>query len=232
VRQRRVVGSATVCLLALHPSKPELLAASVGDSGFLVLRARQSEAARMGTLGRRGPARDTSAARGYQVAFRSPQQLRSFNAPFQLGLADEASDDGPPDSRFETPQDAALMRVPVLAGDVVVIATDGLFDNMEEEAIVELVDESEGEGTAALAERLARRAQELSLDRNVDSPFALLAKENDILWGGGRPDDITVVVCSVTDRSERSAAASSNDPRGSRKSHTPPLTCGPGPPPV
>ena len=44
-------------------------------------------------------------------------------------------------------------------------------------------------------------AQELSLDRDVDSPFATLAKENDILWGGGRPDDITVVVSTVVDTS-------------------------------
>ena len=32
----------------------------------------------------------------------------------------------------ETPEDSALMRVPVQAGDVIVLATDGLFDNMNE----------------------------------------------------------------------------------------------------
>ena len=66
---------------------------------------------------------------------------------------------------------------------------------------------------------LASRAQELSLDSTVDSPFALLAKDNDILWGGGRPDDITVIVSRVVD---------------TRVSEKPPAfaaVAGPGPPP-
>ncbi len=36
----------------------------------------------------------------------------------------------------------------------------------------------------------------------TDSPFALLAKDNDIMWGGGRPDDITVIVATVVDTHE------------------------------
>ena len=34
----QIVGSSTACLVALHPYKAELLAANVGDSGFLLLR--------------------------------------------------------------------------------------------------------------------------------------------------------------------------------------------------
>ena len=52
-------------------------------------------------------------------------------------------------------------------------------------------------GCEELACRLAERARELSLDDAVDSPFAILAKENDIMWGGGMPDDITVVAARV-----------------------------------
>ena len=50
----------------------------------------------------------------------------------------------------------------------------------------------------ALCQKLAHRAQELSVDTSIDSPFARLAKENDILWSGGIPDDLTVVVSRVT----------------------------------
>ena len=32
------IGSATACLVALHPMKSELLAANVGDSGFIIIR--------------------------------------------------------------------------------------------------------------------------------------------------------------------------------------------------
>ncbi len=66
--------------------------------------------------------------------------------------------------------------------------------------IVELVGnwESKGGSLSALAENLVRSARTLSLDDSRDSPFALLAKENDIMWGGGMPDDTTVVVVKVT----------------------------------
>lgn len=37
------------------------------------------------------------------------------------------------------------------------------------------------------------------MDKSRDSPFALLAKDNDILWSGGIPDDVTVVAGLVTD---------------------------------
>ena len=64
-----------------------------------------------------------------------------------------------------------------------------------------------GAPVQAIAQRLAHRALALSLDSDVDSPFATLAKENDILWGGGRPDDITVIVSRVVDPTETPAAA-------------------------
>ena len=110
----------------------------MGDSGFLIIRrtpdARSSFAEPRGTLDAMGGARAAGAAgtgSTYHVAFRSPQQLRAFNAPFQLGRAPDM-EAGEPDARFETPHDAALVRVPIKGGDLVVLATDGLFDNMPE----------------------------------------------------------------------------------------------------
>ena len=48
-----------------------------------------------------------------------------------------------------------------------------------------------------LAIEIVEKAREMSLDKNRDSPFALLAKENDIMWGGGMPDDTSVLVARV-----------------------------------
>ena len=209
------VGSSTACLVSLHHHKEELLAANVGDSGFLILRRNET----LGSSGRGGgggggslavsgtlDAYAGSAGSGgsHHVAFRSPQQLRAFNAPFQLGRAPDVAA-GEPDDRFETPHDAALVRVPIRGGDVIVLATDGLFDNMPESAVLDVFDEHGEAAEEELARQLATRAQELSLDKTVDSPFATLAKENDILWGGGRPDDITIIVSSVVDTSAASA---------------------------
>ncbi len=90
----------------------------------------------------------------------------------------------------------------VMPGDIVILATDGLFDNMDLDEIVREVAVWEQSDRVselvALAEQLVQKARLLSLDKNKDSPFALLAKENDIMWGGGMPDDTTVVVARVT----------------------------------
>ncbi len=205
LQDAHIVGSCTVCLVSLHPFKSELLAANVGDSGFLILRnpshgkSAPSEPRRsIGTLDAFGAAESSNA---HKVAFRSPQQLRAFNAPYQLGRAPDSPTDKP-DDRFETPHDASLVRVPIRTGDIIVMATDGLFDNMPETEVLEVV-EAHADGTEEeMARALAMRAQELSLDSDVDSPFALLAKDNDIMWGGGRPDDITVIVSRVVDTVE------------------------------
>lgn len=50
---------------------------------------------------------------------------------------------------------------------------------------------------------LVEKAREVSIDTNRDSPFAVLAKENDVMWGGGMPDDTsvgTVYKCCVYDK--------------------------------
>jgi protein phosphatase PTC7 len=51
-----------------------------------------------------------------------------------------------------------------------------------------------------LAERLVKKARENSLDSSLDSPFAILAKENDIMWSGGMPDDCIVIAMHVVGR--------------------------------
>jgi hypothetical protein len=46
-----------------------------------------------------------------------------------------------------------------------------------------------------LSQALCKRARENSLNSEVDSPFAILAKENDIMWSGGMPNECTVIAC-------------------------------------
>ncbi len=95
------------------------------------------------------------------------------------------------------------------------LATDGLYDNLDLTEIVEEVAKWETEHFSSegsdirlpdsqgnilmqkLAEKLVNVAREVSLDNSRDSPFAILAKENDIMWGGGMPDDTTVIVARV-----------------------------------
>jgi len=109
------------------------------------------------------------------------------------------------------------------------MATDGLFDNVDTDDIASIALEWEqqngfirggdisarerrwrmgnsltvlsAERVDELAQKLVKRARENSLNPAIDSPFAILAKENDIMWSGGMPDDCTVIVLHVVGRS-------------------------------
>ena len=96
------------------------------------------------------------------------------------------------------------MHIPVAAGDLVrheyrcrwsyvaqvILATDGLFDNMDEEMMLELIHRWHGDrdnrhrpsSSEELAQQLVDKALELSLDKSIDSPFATLAKEKSPSW--------------------------------------------------
>ena len=69
----------------------------------------------------------------------------------------------------------------------------------ESELLTIVVSEPE---VSTLAHALADRAYVLSTQKERDSPFARLAKENDILWSGGMPDDITIIVSRVMQKQE------------------------------
>ncbi|KAF1336805.1 Phosphatase ptc7 family protein, partial [Globisporangium splendens] len=222
VLQKEIVGSATACVIALDPQACELHAVNLGDSGFLIIRDKKSDretARQRGTLDGslmrkiRDRERDLTPAgrrKGAHVSYRSPQQLHYFNCPFQLGfvgpdlrsdvtkdLTTTSSLPTPMNEKplFETPDNGVRLRVPVLEGDLIILATDGLFDNVDEEVLLEIVS-SEPE-LEAMTKQLVQKAYDLSLDRMRDSPFARLAKENDLLWGGGMPDDITIIAARV-----------------------------------
>jgi len=180
------VGSSTICIVSLKGGSQRLHAVNVGDSGFLVLRDVSKDRRNLGTMFRRSVGRQAC------IVFRSTQQLHDFNWPVQIGRALDGDT-----SHFDTIQQAEVIDTDVQEGDIVVLATDGLFDNVSEDEIINLVDFDETD-VNEIAQRLAQRAFDLSLDRMTDSPFAILAKDHNIMWGGGRPDDITVVVARVS----------------------------------
>ncbi len=206
IQTERVTGSSTALIGGLDHAYNQFATANLGDSGALVLR-KATTSSGLGTM---------DVARGgelgaWDVVFRTGQQLRSFNQPYQLGYADGASSgEG---EAFDRPESADVARTPVQEGDILVLASDGLFDNMHEDELLQVVEnwedkwgdeaaQGQGSGTDDCMERLASaladRAFEFSMDRGRDGPFAQLAKENDILWShGGRLDDITVLCARV-----------------------------------
>lgn len=95
-----------------------------------------------------------------------------------------------------------LATMPVAAGDILFLGSDGLFDNLSEgeaaEEVAAALAEAGGRAQpAALARRLAFLAFRWSLDKRRETPFSLGAREAfDMVYSGGKADDVTVV-CAV-----------------------------------
>ncbi|KAK9827711.1 hypothetical protein WJX81_003442 [Elliptochloris bilobata] len=122
--------------------------------------------------------------------YRSTLQEHSFGCPYQLGHFPNA----------DRGDAAMLMTLPVAPGDMVVLGSDGLWDNLADDALVDAVAEGRArrEGAPALARRLAGEAFQKSLDRESESPYSLGASEAfDMVYSGGKRDDITVLVALV-----------------------------------
>eukprot|EP00850_Spirogloea_muscicola_P004090 SM000017S02830 [mRNA] locus=s17:525356:526611:- [translate_table: standard] len=126
-----------------------------------------------------------------RTLFKSPSQQHGFNFPFQLGS------DG-----SDSPQSAQVFEVPVAAGDVLVVGTDGLFDNVYDTELNSVVVHSSraGSGPAETAQRIAALARVRAADRLRQTPFSRAAQDAGFRYYGGKMDDITVVVSYIGTR--------------------------------
>ncbi|KAF8692926.1 hypothetical protein HU200_039286 [Digitaria exilis] len=128
---------------------------------------------------------------------RSRPQQHYFNCPYQLsserdGSADEVAD-------------AEVGEVPAKEGDVVVVATDGLFDNVTDDELERIVrmGTTLGFSPTNMAEVMAGFAFEAARCSNRDTPYSVMGRrepETDF-FTGGKPDDITVVVAYIVSSS-------------------------------
>jgi protein phosphatase PTC7 len=216
VKADNIIGSTTACIALFDGHRHQLHFSNLGDSGLIVMRHIDSDVA--GALRREKQTPRAERTSDLRLAFVSQQQLRSFNHPFQLGWTGEEIPEGEKSS-FKAARDACTSSVHVRRGDLIVLATDGLFDNVDAEEICSIcldweqrngfirfgdvvarerrwsmgnsLTQISAERIDDLAQALCQRARENSLNTELDSPFAILAKENDIMWSGGMPDDCT-----------------------------------------
>lgn len=180
-------------MLILNRETSTVYTANIGDSGFIVIRKGE-------------------------IVHKSEEQQHYFNTPFQLSLP-------PPGNQnrvlSDSPESADRNSFPVEDGDVILVATDGVFDNVPKKLLLETLREVEGEKDAVklqmTANSIALMARSLSFDSDFMSPFAINARKNHINTigelseissraevynknfsvQGGKPDDITVVLATV-----------------------------------
>lgn len=119
------------------------------------------------------------------MIFRTREQQHYFNCPLQIG------------SSRDTPDDADQVKLPLQLGDVLVIATDGLFDNVSAERIVELTVQGRDMPPEELVRVIAEEASRAANDPNAETPFAEGAQKAGQSWQGGKLDDITVIIARV-----------------------------------
>lgn len=125
------------------------------------------------------------------AVFKSPSQQHGFNFPYQLDC----------NNAGDSPSSAMVFKITVAPGDVLIVGTDGLFDNLYDEDISGVVFEAMGAGLGPLmtAQRIAELAQLRAMDQTKSSPFSDGAREAGFDYHGGKLDDITVVVSYITE---------------------------------
>nr|XP_028963142.1 probable protein phosphatase 2C 71 isoform X2 [Malus domestica] len=119
---------------------------------------------------------------------KSSPMVHEFNFPVRV----ESGDD--PSKLLEK------YRIDLDVGDVVVTATDGLFNNLYEQEITSVVSKSLQTGLELqdIAEVLATSAQELGQSKSTRSPFADAAKAHGYAgYSGGKLDDVVVILSCV-----------------------------------
>jgi len=169
-----IIGSSTACLMMLSHRDLKLYTANIGDSGFLVVR-------------------------GGEVVHRSHEQQHYFNTPFQLSLP-------PTELQSEVlsdqPESADSYEFSVEDGDVILVATDGIFDNVPDRLLVQEMDKvwqcKDEKRLQQCANSIALMARRLSKDPKFLSPFSVNALAAGLEAEGGKPDDITVLLATVS----------------------------------
>ncbi|RCH79019.1 hypothetical protein CU098_006373, partial [Rhizopus stolonifer] len=177
--------------------KPDPVQGIVGSTTACIVILCQDEL-RIANLGDCG----VSVIRANDYIFRSEEQQHSFNFPYQLGTAS-----------FDSPTDAQQFTVKIEEGDIIILGSDGLFDNLYDDEILEEVqncmdqqmtgaDKEEGHKACmnkmtpqSISDTLALRARIVSEDPdNPSSPFQVRAMHEGLYYQGGKADDISVLV--------------------------------------
>eukprot|EP00127_Corallochytrium_limacisporum_P000207 Clim_evm24s7 gene=Clim_evmTU24s7 len=164
-------GSSTATIAAIDKTNGVLKCANLGDSGILVLR-------------------------GDDVVMRTSEQQHIFNVPYQLAVMPESMSPG---AIINYPDEADLYEFDLVNDDVVVLATDGIFDNMYDDDVVEALSDAALESSEDMSKELVNRSIIFAQDDRRLSPFAKQARMYGHRMTGGKMDDMTAVISRVKD---------------------------------
>ncbi|KAI3667794.1 hypothetical protein L6452_42863 [Arctium lappa] len=131
-----------------------------------------------------------------QIIFSTFPQEHYFDCPYQLSS----------EAVSQTYLDATVTSIDSMKGDIIVMGSDGLFDNVFDHEILSTI--AKHKDVTETAKVLADLAYKHSVDFYFDSPYSIEARTRgfDVPWWkkvlgqkltGGKMDDITVIVGEV-----------------------------------
>jgi protein phosphatase PTC7 len=126
-----------------------------------------------------------------KVAAQAKERVHYFDCPYQLGGFS-------PDK----PRDGSKLNFELQRGDLVLLGSDGVFDNLTNEQVAEIAMKEKASGLGIVAKRIVELSRKVSLDANAATPYAATAKRYnspDYQSGlGGKVDDASCIVVSYS----------------------------------
>lgn len=187
IKDEEVSQDPQILLMKAHAAT-----SSIGSATVIVAMLEKTGTLKIASVGDCG----LKVIRKGQVMFSTCPQEHYFDCPYQLSS----------EAIGQTSQDALVCTVNLMEGDMIVSGSDGFFDNIFDQEILAVINESPGTDEAAKA--LAELARKHSVDVTFDSPYSMEARSRgfDVPWWkkllgaklvGGKMDDITVIVAQV-----------------------------------
>lgn len=122
--------------------------------------------------------------RGQEIIYRSKEQQHSFNFPYQIGTGSA-----------DKPEHSVRIVVDIQPNDLVIVGSDGLWDNLYDADIYEIIESCNSTEVTSIAQAIAKHAEMVAGDKDIISPFSKSARSNGYPFAsGGKLDDITVLV--------------------------------------
>ncbi|KII72835.1 Protein phosphatase PTC7 [Thelohanellus kitauei] len=173
-----VLGGSTILVASFDHQTGNLNVCNLGDSKLLILRNLEN-------------------------VFSTDSQQHYFNCPYQLG-SEPRSDKLV--RLMIRPGMAQVADIELKEGDMVIIASDGFFDNVFFREIIPIVDlTKDGQNSYECCKSLLKMAREFAFDEHRQSPFSVECyKETKSRYDGGKKDDITLIFAIVVKNSHYS----------------------------
>jgi protein phosphatase PTC7 len=124
--------------------------------------------------------------RGGRITAKTREISHYWECPYQL------SEDSP-----DRPKDGTKLNVELISGDLIVMGSDGIFDNIDDDMLLDLIGKSPTK-PAQLARKICDLSRKQSLDRTSTTPYAKQAQKRgdpDYKEGiGGKVDDSSCII--------------------------------------